>query len=186
MAMEKVQGPSTSLVFLGIEIDTVQQQLRLPQDKLVRLQSVIALDSTQHPTVVSVQIRQSKTDLFRLGVTLYLGITRDIVCPVKSMAAYLGVCSREEGAFFLYHDGSPLTRGRLVIVSRPGSIVTNGLGLIELCWSQLPHWGGHNSCTWWLLKEPFKLKSKINYNKKYLALLSLCLCLSLSADRDSP
>ena len=30
----KVEGPSTCLVFLGIEIDSVESQLRLPQDKL--------------------------------------------------------------------------------------------------------------------------------------------------------
>ena len=41
VAMEKLQGPSPTLVFLGIEIDTIRQQLRLPQDKLARLQSVI-------------------------------------------------------------------------------------------------------------------------------------------------
>ena len=82
------------------------------------LLSDIALDSIQRPTVVSVRICQSKTDPFRLGVTLYLGITRDIVCPVKSMAAYLAVRSREQGPLFLYQDGSPLTRGRLVVVVR--------------------------------------------------------------------
>ena len=82
------------------------------------LLSDIALDSIQRPTIVSVRIRQSKTDPFRLGVTLYLGITRDIVCPVKSMAAYLAVRSREQGPLFLYQDGSPLTRGRLVVVVR--------------------------------------------------------------------
>ena len=39
--MEKVFGPSTTLVFLGIEIDSIQQVKRLPHEKLVRLQSLI-------------------------------------------------------------------------------------------------------------------------------------------------
>ena len=37
----KVEGPSTRLVFLGIEIDSVDQVLRLPGEKLARLQSLI-------------------------------------------------------------------------------------------------------------------------------------------------
>ena len=35
---EKDEGPATRLTFLGIEIDTVAMELRLPADKLARLQ----------------------------------------------------------------------------------------------------------------------------------------------------
>ena len=34
---EKVEGPSASILFLGILIDTIQGELRLPQDKLARV-----------------------------------------------------------------------------------------------------------------------------------------------------
>lgn len=37
IAEEKTEGPSTTLTFLGIEIDTASLQLRLPQDKLHKL-----------------------------------------------------------------------------------------------------------------------------------------------------
>ena len=37
VAPEKTEGPATSLIFLGIEIDTMAQQLRLPEEKLQRL-----------------------------------------------------------------------------------------------------------------------------------------------------
>uniref|UniRef100_A0A1X7SK10 RNase H type-1 domain-containing protein n=1 Tax=Amphimedon queenslandica TaxID=400682 RepID=A0A1X7SK10_AMPQE len=37
----KVEGPSTTLTFLGIEIDTVSRELRLPRDKLLRLKGII-------------------------------------------------------------------------------------------------------------------------------------------------
>ena len=37
MADKKVEGSSTCLVFLGILIDTVRGELRLPLDKLTRL-----------------------------------------------------------------------------------------------------------------------------------------------------
>ena len=38
IADEKTEGPTTSLVFLGIRIDTATGQLSLPEDKLLRLQ----------------------------------------------------------------------------------------------------------------------------------------------------
>ncbi len=39
VAAEKIEGPATSLSFLGIEIDTQSQELRLPQEKLARMVS---------------------------------------------------------------------------------------------------------------------------------------------------
>ena len=42
VATEKTEGPSTCLIFLGIEIDTVAHQLYLPEEKVERLQSIIA------------------------------------------------------------------------------------------------------------------------------------------------
>ena len=38
----KVEGPATTLTFLGIEIDTVSMELRLPQTKLTRLKCTLA------------------------------------------------------------------------------------------------------------------------------------------------
>lgn len=40
VATEKVEGPSTVLTFLGIEIDSVKQEVRLPADKLSRLKAL--------------------------------------------------------------------------------------------------------------------------------------------------
>ena len=41
IAEHKTDGPTTCLVFLGIEIDTVAGQLRLPDEKLQRLQALL-------------------------------------------------------------------------------------------------------------------------------------------------
>ena len=41
VAPEKVKGPSTCLTFLGIEIDTVAYEVRLPSSKLSRLQQLL-------------------------------------------------------------------------------------------------------------------------------------------------
>ena len=42
LAADKLEGPSTCLTFLGIEIDTRSGQLRLPADKLGRLKELLA------------------------------------------------------------------------------------------------------------------------------------------------
>ena len=55
-APEKTAGPTTTLTFLGIEIDTVQQQLRLPAEKLQRLRQILALwASKKWPTKLELQ-----------------------------------------------------------------------------------------------------------------------------------
>ena len=41
MAPSKVVGPATVLTFLGLEIDTTNQVVRLPQDKLASLKSLL-------------------------------------------------------------------------------------------------------------------------------------------------
>ena len=40
-ASQKTEGPATSLVFLGIEVDTVAGELRLPRDKLQRFKDLL-------------------------------------------------------------------------------------------------------------------------------------------------
>ena len=47
VAPEKTEGPAQSITFLGITIDTAMGQLRLPQDKLSRLRSKIAVWSSR-------------------------------------------------------------------------------------------------------------------------------------------
>ena len=41
IAAHETEGPSTCLVFLGIEVDTITGKLRLPRDKLLRLQTLL-------------------------------------------------------------------------------------------------------------------------------------------------
>jgi len=37
LALEKVKGPSTTLLFLGIVLDTIKMEARLPEEKLCKL-----------------------------------------------------------------------------------------------------------------------------------------------------
>ena len=41
LATEKVDGPTTALVFLGITLDTIRMEVRLPKEKLHRIQTMI-------------------------------------------------------------------------------------------------------------------------------------------------
>ena len=41
LAMEKLEGPTMRLIFLGIEIDTTSGSMRLPEEKLARLHQAL-------------------------------------------------------------------------------------------------------------------------------------------------
>ena len=49
----------------------------------------VAIDNRDNPSVLYVSLRHSKTDIFGAGVTIYLGWTSDILCPVSALLAYL-------------------------------------------------------------------------------------------------
>ena len=73
MEESKLEGPSTCLTFLGIEVDTVALQLRLPSDKLANLKDILC-DSIQRRTM-------SKKDLQKLtGRATRQAIFKKAVC----------------------------------------------------------------------------------------------------------
>ena len=57
LAEEKTEGPSSVITFLGLEIDTITQQVRIPADKLTALKN--SIDATLHSEVRSLQSIQS-------------------------------------------------------------------------------------------------------------------------------
>ena len=74
----------------------------------------ISVDSHQDPTVLCVRLKQSKTDPFRAGVSIYMGRTNQQLCPVAAVLAYLAICPATPGLLFVFKNGSFLTRDRLV------------------------------------------------------------------------
>ena len=76
--------------------------------------SDIAVDNHQNTSAVSVRIKASKTDPFRQGVTIYLGVTKTTICPVKAILAYIAVRGTHEGPFFYFSSRKMLTRERFV------------------------------------------------------------------------
>ena len=73
----------------------------------------ITVDDIQNPRVVSVRIKQSKTDPFRHGTSIVLSRTDLLLSPVAALLAYLVVQGDRDGPLFLFR-GQPLTRPRLV------------------------------------------------------------------------
>ena len=75
----------------------------------------IAVDQHRDPSVVQVRLKQSKTDPFRRGVSIYLGRTQTDLCPVVAILAYIAV---RPAVMFVFKDGSFLTRDGLVSAIR--------------------------------------------------------------------
>jgi hypothetical protein len=73
--------------------------------------SDIAVNST---SAVSIRTKASKTDPFRQGVTIYLGVTNTTICPVKAILAYIAARGTHQGPFFYFANGRMLTRERFV------------------------------------------------------------------------
>ena len=64
--------------------------------------------------VALVNIKQSKTDPFRQGVTIRVGVMAHNLCPVRAMARYLAVRGVQTGPLFIFRNGMFLTRARVL------------------------------------------------------------------------
>ena len=74
LAMEKVTGSTTLLTFLGITLDTVQMEARLPPEKLDRMRKTVALwlpnkKATKRDILSPVGLLQHATKIVRPGRT---------------------------------------------------------------------------------------------------------------------
>ena len=70
----------------------------------------ISLNNRDKLCLIAVFIKQSKTDPFRKGVTLYLGATNHPVCPVTGVLPYLALRDNHPGPLFLTKEGQGLIR----------------------------------------------------------------------------
>ena len=74
LAIEKVEGPSTSLTFLGITLDTAKMEIRLPDEKLARIRQSIdqwlpKKKATKREILSLVGLLQHATKVVRCGRT---------------------------------------------------------------------------------------------------------------------
>ena len=87
----------------------------------------IAVDSHHNPSSIQVSLKQSKTDPFRKGVSIYLGRTQADLCPVTAVLAYVAIRPSVGGPLFVFKDGGYLTREKLV------SHLRRALGSAGIC-----------------------------------------------------
>ena len=70
----------------------------------------ISINSRDNPHLLQVTIKQSKTDSFRRGIHLYMGVTDGRICPVKAILSYLAMRSGQARPLFVTKEGKGLTR----------------------------------------------------------------------------
>ena len=70
----------------------------------------IAVDGASSPSCMCVIIKVSKTDPFRKGADLHIGLGSHPLCAVQAMMAYLSVRGSAPGPLFMLQHGHPLSR----------------------------------------------------------------------------
>ncbi len=74
----------------------------------------VTVDVLEKPQIVTLYIKESKTDMLRKGAKVTLGRTGHDICPVKAVLRYMVQRKDGEGAFFRLEEGKPLTRRAFV------------------------------------------------------------------------
>ena len=78
----------------------------------------VAIDNPENPQAIRVYLRHSKTDQFGRGTEVILGRTGDLLCPVAAVAAFMRARGTSPGPFFIFHDGTALTKAKFVQITR--------------------------------------------------------------------
>ena len=78
----------------------------------------VCVDNVVAPRYLEVKIKASKTDPFRRGVSVYIGVAAGDLCPVAAILDYMVRRGPAAGPFFLSQNGKFLTRDRFVTAMR--------------------------------------------------------------------
>ena len=70
----------------------------------------IAIDSHTSPSCLQLTIKASKTDPFRKGCCLYIGLGRPPLCALSAIMNYLPLRGQSPGPLLLLSSGQPLSR----------------------------------------------------------------------------
>lgn len=73
----------------------------------------IAGNSSSAPSSMRIRIKGSKTDPFRKGSFVHIGLGRHPLCAIQAMMPYLASRGDAPGPLFLFTSGQPLTRSNL-------------------------------------------------------------------------
>ena len=75
---------------------------------------------------MKVNLKVSKTDPFRMGVTLIIGRSGTEICPVSAMLKYISHKSSTDGPLCQLESSAPLTRNKFASLMR-GLLATVGI-----------------------------------------------------------
>ena len=118
-AMQRCCGPppaSVSLVSSGLGKLRVHQTVHSTPSHLCF--SDVRVDNRSAPSAIQVVIKVSKTEPFRQGVTLHIGITGDPLRPVAAVLSYMVARRGSPGPLFTWEDNRYLTRHCFMISLR--------------------------------------------------------------------
>ena len=84
-------------------------------DKLLYLSwGDVSFDRAPHPSIMKVHLKTSKCDQFGKGVNIFIGRSKDSICPVEACLAYIAVRGSDPGYFFRDREGKWLLKPRFV------------------------------------------------------------------------
>ena len=75
------------------------------------------MDNAESPKVISLNIKQSKTDQGAVDVRVIIGRTEDDLCPVTALLEYLSRRGNTLGALFQWENQIPLSKTKFVEAS---------------------------------------------------------------------
>ena len=70
----------------------------------------IAVNSPSSPSYMHIRIKGSKTDPFRKGCLIHIGIGQHPLCAIHALMTYLMLRGDAPGPLFLFQSGQPLSR----------------------------------------------------------------------------
>ena len=76
------------------------------------------MDNIDSPSLISLNIKYSKTDQSRIGIRVVLGKTGDDLCPVSVLLQYLSRRGSKAGALFQWENRTPLSKIKFVEATR--------------------------------------------------------------------
>ena len=78
----------------------------------------MAIDDPVKPRALKVHLHHSKADQFGNGVDVVIDSTGDSLCPVAAVSAFMAIRGGAPRPFFVFPDGTPLTKLRFVDFTR--------------------------------------------------------------------
>ena len=138
LALEKVDSPTTCLTFLGIVLDTCSMEIRLPSEKLTRIQREVSSwlqkrSATKRQILSLIGLLQHATKVVRQGRTFVTRMYK-VAAKVKELSYYTRLSKEFKSDLFWWHyflehwNGLSLLRSAKNTIPADLSIQTDASG----------------------------------------------------------